>query len=269
MNDDLLKDGASYLISEENYNQYVRGKDVTLGRPEGGDTVVWVSSHDGINEVLIKADGDPRAMEKMLGVPEFSLVDNPIRVDIDNTNGLGIRMPDTLTTGANGSYVPGGETIGGIPERVIYNCPNPDVTPNIGRVSDAALIHGVPTEQVNNLYKNLGGADNPMALRYVNDAVNDIPRSNINENVLIKNIATGKSKVVDAIDDIPTIPGSRAGARVGAVLGVLGAVGDVADVATTFGTAYNQYKNEVYLYIDEPLVAGVWGGYYDYEKYIW
>lgn len=26
---------------------------------------------------------------------------------------------------------------------------------------------------------------------------------------------------------------------------------------------------EVYLYIDEPLVAGVWGGYYDYEKYIW
>lgn len=26
---------------------------------------------------------------------------------------------------------------------------------------------------------------------------------------------------------------------------------------------------EVYLYIDEPLVAGVWGGYYDYDKYIW
>lgn len=26
---------------------------------------------------------------------------------------------------------------------------------------------------------------------------------------------------------------------------------------------------EIYLYIDEPLAAGVWGGYYDYDKYIW
>ena len=58
MSNDMLENGASYLISEEGYNQYIKGSDVTLGRPTGSDTVVWASPNDSINEVLIKSNGD-------------------------------------------------------------------------------------------------------------------------------------------------------------------------------------------------------------------
>lgn len=137
--------------------------------------------------------------------------------------------------------VPGGETSGGIAEAILSDCP----TSNIDRVGTTTAVNGVPTEQLNNLYNSLGGDSN--ALKTVTDAVDDIPRTNIDENALLKNITTGKTNVIDAIDDVSTLPGrsngTHLGVRVGAVLGVLGTVGDVADVVTTASTAYQQYKN--------------------------
>lgn len=137
--------------------------------------------------------------------------------------------------------VPGGETSGGIAGAILSDCP----TSNIDRVGTTTAVNGVPTEQLNNLYNSLGGDSN--ALKTVTDAVDDIPRTNIDENALLKNITTGKTNVIDAIDDVSTLPGrsngTHLGVRVGAVLGVLGTVGDVADVVTTASTAYQQYKN--------------------------
>lgn len=93
---EILSQGASYLVSQDIYEDYIQGKDVTLGRPTGSDTVVWVSPNDSINEVLIKSNGDPRIMEELLGLDEFSLGDNPVRIDIDNTNEQ-LLMLDSLT----------------------------------------------------------------------------------------------------------------------------------------------------------------------------
>lgn len=113
--------------------------------------------------------------------------------------------------------------------------------------SNVNSINGVPADQIRNIYDSIGGANNPDALTTIGRTLDDIPHTNINKNALLKNIMTGKTNVLDAIDDVPTLPrrsnGARLCARVGAVLGVLGTVGDVADVVTTASTAYQQYKN--------------------------
>ena len=154
--DEIFSKGASYLISEKGYEDYISGKDVTLGRPVGDDTVVWVAPSAEIDEAIIKTNGNPRELETLLGLPENSLGDTPVRVNIDNIDGLDIRIPDASTPGANPNFIPGGSTSGGITERVIYNCPNPDVNHNIGEIGNTNSINGIPTKQLNNLYNSLG-----------------------------------------------------------------------------------------------------------------
>lgn len=50
----IFSKGASYLISEKGYEDYISGKDVTLGRPIGDDTVVLVAPSAEIDEAIIK-----------------------------------------------------------------------------------------------------------------------------------------------------------------------------------------------------------------------
>ena len=52
--DAIFSKGASYLISEKGYEDYISGKDVTLGRPVGDDTVVLVAPSAEIDEAIIK-----------------------------------------------------------------------------------------------------------------------------------------------------------------------------------------------------------------------
>ena len=65
-----------------------------MGRPFGDDTVVWVAPRAEIDEAIIKTNGNPRELETLLGLPENSLGDTPVRVNIDNIDGLDIRIPD-------------------------------------------------------------------------------------------------------------------------------------------------------------------------------
>lgn len=52
--DEIFSKSASYLIYEKGYEDYISGKDVTLGRPVGDDTVVWVAPSAEIDEAIIK-----------------------------------------------------------------------------------------------------------------------------------------------------------------------------------------------------------------------
>ena len=47
--DEIFSKGASYLISEKGYEDYI-----TLGRPVGDDTVVLVAPSAEIDEAIIK-----------------------------------------------------------------------------------------------------------------------------------------------------------------------------------------------------------------------
>ena len=201
-----------------------------------------------LDQLLIVANGDIGIIEEGLGIETDKWAGQElVRIDIDKSivndfyESGNLKLPTGSESGANSNWIPGGETSGGIAEAILSDCP----TSNIDRVGTTTAVNGVPTEQLNNLYNSLGGDSN--ALKTVTDAVDDIPRTNIDENALLKNITTGKTNVIDAIDDVSTLPGrsngTHLGVRVGAVLGVLGTVGDVADVVTTASTAYQQYKN--------------------------
>lgn len=201
-----------------------------------------------MDQLLIVANGDIGIIEEGLGIETDKWAGQElVRIDIDKSivndfyESGNLKLPTGSESGANSNWIPGGETSGGIAEAILSDCP----TSNIDRVGTNTAVNGVPTEQLNNLYNSLGGDSN--ALKTVTDAVDDIPRTNIDENALLKNITTGKTNVIDAIDDVSTLPGrsngTHLGVRVGAVLGVLGTVGDVADVVTTASTAYQQYKN--------------------------
>lgn len=97
--------------------------------------------------------------------------------------------------------------------------------------SGVTSINGVPADQLRNVYNTLNRTGDFNALDVVNDTIYNIPPTNTNPNRLIGDIATGKSNIIDAIDDVPTLPGRRngvrLGSRIGSVLGVLGVVGDV------------------------------------------
>lgn len=223
---------------------YYSDPDSLLGA--GGQRFIAPSNQ--MDQLLIVANGDIGIIEEGLGIETDKWAGQElVRIDIDKSivndfyESGNLKLPTGSESGANSNWIPGGETSGGIAEAILSDCP----TSNIDRVGTTTAVNGVPTEQLNNLYNSLGGDSN--ALKTVTDAVDDIPRTNIDENALLKNITTGKTNVIDAIDDVSTLPGrsngTHLGVRVGAVLGVLGTVGDVADVVTTASTAYQQYKN--------------------------
>ncbi len=244
VNNDFLEYGASFLVTKRDYDLYYSDPDSLLGA--GGQRFIAPSNQ--MDQLLIVANGDIGIIEEGLGIETDKWAGQElVRIDIDKSivndfyESGNLKLPTGSESGANSNWIPGGETSGGIAEAILSDCP----TSNIDRVGTTTAVNGVPTEQLNNLYNSLGGDSN--ALKTVTDAVDDIPRTNIDENALLKNITTGKTNVIDAIDDVSTLPGRSNGAhlgvRVGAVLGVLGTVGDVADVVTTASTAYQQYKN--------------------------
>ena len=240
----FLEYGASFLVTKRDYDLYYSDPDSLLGA--GGQRFIAPSNQ--MDQLLIVANGDIGIIEEGLGIETDKWAGQElVRIDIDKSivndfyESGNLKLPTGSESGANSNWIPGGETSGGIAEAILSDCP----TSNIDRVGTTTAVNGVPTEQLNNLYNSLGGDSN--ALKTVTDAVDDIPRTNIDENALLKNITTGKTNVIDAIDDVSTLPGrsngTHLGVRVGAVLGVLGTVGDVADVVTTASTAYQQYKN--------------------------
>ena len=100
---------------------------VIPGEPVGtvgkGDSL-FVCRGSELEQALVEADGDPRKLEKALGMDEGYLGDNPYIVRVDNPKDL--RMATGNETNAWQDYwCPGGTTIGGMDEAVVTP-PNSD-----------------------------------------------------------------------------------------------------------------------------------------------
>lgn len=75
------------------------------------------------------ADGDPRVLEKLLGLDEGNLGDSPIMIEPNEVENL--RIPSGNEGGASGNplWRPGGNTYsGGVPESVIDRVPKDKLT---------------------------------------------------------------------------------------------------------------------------------------------
>lgn len=76
---------------------------------------------DVADEIIAEANGNVRELEILLGLEQGDLGEFPVRIDIDNPNGL--RMPNGNERGASDKWIPGGYTSGGTPEAIIDSPP--------------------------------------------------------------------------------------------------------------------------------------------------
>jgi hypothetical protein len=70
-----------------------------------------------VDEILSQTGGNSLLLEQRLGLNPGDLGQNPVRIDIPKPTGL--RMPSGNETGANGNWIPGGLSSGGVPEATI------------------------------------------------------------------------------------------------------------------------------------------------------
>jgi hypothetical protein len=103
-------DGATRFMTETNLNKY------GIGQSDGTSFVMPKSEVDAL---MRETGGDPRALERALGLPEDSLDSGMVRVDIPPTHTDGLRMPSGNEAGANDLWIPGGKLPGGMSEGVI------------------------------------------------------------------------------------------------------------------------------------------------------
>lgn len=89
--------------------------------PGQADGTSFVMPTREADRLLARTGGDPRALEKALGLPEGQL-DGPdalVRVDFADPNELNLRMPSGNEAGANENWIPGGKLPDGSSEAVI------------------------------------------------------------------------------------------------------------------------------------------------------
>lgn len=119
----MFDDGASIIMTKEQYIQFVQGKS-HIGIPDDGTQFVMPKNY--CDEVAKQADGDVSIYEIRLGfdVGHFSDGGGLVRIDIDSLEGLNLRMPSGNEYGANNHWIPGGYTDGDVPEAVTDLIPN-------------------------------------------------------------------------------------------------------------------------------------------------
>ncbi len=88
------------------------------------DKGVFVMTRSDADAVIARTGGDPRLMEKELGLTDGYLGEKPNLIAIDNPSGL--RVPSGNETGANEHWIPGGFTSGGVREAVVDPIPPTD-----------------------------------------------------------------------------------------------------------------------------------------------
>ncbi len=110
-------------MTKEQYITYVKGN-TNIGIPSDGTQ--FVMPKNLCDEIAMKANGDISVYEKSLGfdIGHFSDGGGLVRIDIDDLEGLNLRMPSGNEVGANNHWIPGGKTDGGIPEAVTDLIPN-------------------------------------------------------------------------------------------------------------------------------------------------
>jgi hypothetical protein len=116
-------DGASIIMTKEQYIQYVKGKEY-IGIPSDGTQFVLPKGY--CDEIAELAQGDISVYETQLGFDPGHFEDGGglVRIDIEDLDGLNLRVPSGNEAGANSHWVPGGRTDGGTPEAITDLIPN-------------------------------------------------------------------------------------------------------------------------------------------------
>jgi hypothetical protein len=103
--------GASRFMPRSNLEQF------GIGQKDGTSFVMPSQEADAL---IAATKGNPRALEKALGLPENSLSkEELVRVDISNPWDFGLRIPSGNEAGANAQWIPGGRLPTGNTEAVI------------------------------------------------------------------------------------------------------------------------------------------------------
>lgn len=228
-----------------------------------------IDTNANANAVTYLYSGMGDAMEQYVGNPSIRMIDNTDMAKVLNSQAFkdaaniacsneGIEFGKYAYDGVDGVWAKASKTFAQNTNGEVRLFTDPSkINPNgvwrqtelpqiLSPNSGVTSINGVPAEQFRSVYNTLGGADNPNVVKRIGEALDNISPTNTNPNRLIGDIATGKSNIIDAIDEVPTMPGRKNGSLVGAGLGVMSVIGDVADVVDvgiTFCTAYDQYKN--------------------------
>ena len=121
-------EGASIIMTKEQYVNYVKGSDYIGIQSDGTQFVMQKNYCDDIAKI---ANGDVSVYEQSLGfdIGHFEDGGGLVRIDIENVDGLNLRMPSGNEAGANSHWIPGGKTDGGVSEAITDLIPN--VTDNI------------------------------------------------------------------------------------------------------------------------------------------
>lgn len=136
-----FKNGASWLMSEENYYLYAYGQDI-IGRPDGQ----FVAPNNQIDDLMNKYPNQPREWENALGLDKGSLGDNPYRINVYEPEKFNLRETNINMSGSNDKFIPGGKTTGGIDESVIEPIPNPEKNPEVGNIQKTSDYYKNTTE---------------------------------------------------------------------------------------------------------------------------
>ncbi|MDO5650177.1 MAG: hypothetical protein Q4G11_06185, partial [Gallicola sp.] len=126
-------DGLSIVMTKEQYINYVKGNS-HIGIPS--DSTQFVMPKNYCDEIAIKANGDISFYEKSLGfdVGHFDDGGGLVRINVDNIEGLNLRMPSGNEAGANSHWIPGGKTDGGVSEAVTDLIPNKPDNVTVGEL---------------------------------------------------------------------------------------------------------------------------------------
>ncbi|MBR5914334.1 MAG: hypothetical protein IKZ58_08230 [Selenomonadaceae bacterium] len=112
--------GVSLVMGLESYNKYVVPSE-TIGRADG----CFVMPRYVCDEIEKKFNGDISVFETSLSfnVGYFSSQGGLVRIDVFRISDLNLRMASGNEAGANSYWLPGGFTMGGIPEAVVDPIP--------------------------------------------------------------------------------------------------------------------------------------------------
>lgn len=107
----LFEDGATRFQLRSGLDKYGPGQ---------VDGTSFVMPKAQADQLLASTAGDPRALERALGLPDGQLEGNTLmRVDFEQPDQLGLRMPSGNEAGANELWIPGGRLPDGGAEAVI------------------------------------------------------------------------------------------------------------------------------------------------------
>ena len=122
-----FKGQASYLVTDANFKKYIEPATVKMiGYPDGQ----FVTNPLTIELILSNAKGSVAEVEKQLGIPAggWQGKGGIWRIDIQQPENLGLRLPNGSEMGANELWMPGGFTSGGLVEAVINQFPKESAT---------------------------------------------------------------------------------------------------------------------------------------------